>query len=272
MRTAIIVAVCLFLLPALAGAQDETAYEIEHRNYDVGALANYFEDASLQDFGIGGPSNYKRSEREEIEGRTVLEIDAVIEIMRMVVEPESWDALEGAYIASSGEGRILVGTTPAIHAKLGALVDYLTAQLTARIRVECHLLSFDDDAVDRLRSSGALHALERGDLDQQQVAALLVEAAKGDVLHESGSTSAYPSQRVAVRKTTRVHFLHDFDVEIAQAAQVSDPVKRIATEGFLCYVRPSLLNSRGEIGLNVLAQAGLIRKPIEAFRLPPFGG
>ena len=47
MRTAIVVAVCLGLLPALAGAQDESAKKIEHRNYDVGALANYFEDDPL---------------------------------------------------------------------------------------------------------------------------------------------------------------------------------------------------------------------------------
>ncbi|MFB3065300.1 MAG: hypothetical protein ACE10D_02200, partial [Planctomycetota bacterium] len=267
MRTAIIVAVCLGLLPALAGAQDETAQKIEYRSYDVGALANYFEDAPMQDFGIGGPSKYAPREREDIEGRHVLEIDLLIELISSVIEPESWDVLEGAYIASSGEGRILLGTTPAIHGKIGAFVDYLTAQLSTRIRVECHLLSFDDESVDRLRTAGTLNALEGGYLDPQQVAALLTEAAKEGNLHESGSTSAYPSQRVAVRNTTRVHFLHDYDVEIAQAAQVADPITKVATEGFLCYVRPSLLNLRGEIGLNVLAQAGRVRKPIESFRL-----
>ncbi|MFQ5845565.1 MAG: hypothetical protein ACE5JG_11325, partial [Planctomycetota bacterium] len=253
-----------FLFTALV-AQDEPV-QLELQIYDVGALTQEYEDVPLQSFGPGGPSGYAPPEVEESDDAQVASVDLLVETIRMLIEPQSWDSLRGANIEARPNA-LAVWTTPEIQGRITRLLDWLTATLAARIRLEAHWLAFSKQSAERLAASGLLAALARGDLDRRQVAALLDEAVLEGNEHESGSTSAYAGQRVAVRKTTAVAFLKDLDVEIAEGSQIAQPVTETGTEGLRVDVRPFPLAGSDGVGLSVLGRAGRFAQPMPTFEL-----
>ncbi|MCU0725669.1 MAG: hypothetical protein MUE73_07760, partial [Planctomycetes bacterium] len=93
-------------------------------------------------------------------------------------------------------------------------------------------------------------------------------AALGATRLESASVEAWPGVRTVLKVTNRVRYLQDYDVEIAQGANISDPVVDVAEEGLAAEVHAHPTLDGSKILLEVILQSGRFERPMRKVELP----
>jgi hypothetical protein len=247
--------VLLALAASLAAQDPEPAKDRPVlRVYELGALAPMLkrplhgEGASPaeRDFSILGSTHAWEAERES---------DWIEEeqpnLGGMVAELLKSFGHEPSVMPVDGGRALLVRAGEADHRTFARVVEQLRGAGDPPVELDVrHLTLFDRTLDDSARA--ALAAPGRIDAEQLALLARQQDARGG----RRGGTLHAPLGRWAVYRAVRqVRYLPDFDVEIAQAAAVADPVPSIATDGLKVAVRPFLLRD-GRLLLRVIASAG----------------
>ncbi len=117
-----------------------------------------------------------------------------------------------------------------------------------------------------LTSSGGF-SLQYTYLDDTELEAILRAVQKYERINEVTAPSllVYNTQRANLQITTQVAYVKDFDVEIAQASVVADPVVDIIKEGVVLDVRPIVSNDRRFITLELRPTVATLTRPIRSF-------
>ena len=162
------------------------------------------------------PSRFASVQREEPEPNAIFELDAIIELIRSVVEPPTWDEIENVDIQPR-HGALFINQIPRVQRKVAALLDQLRAFTQRQMRVRFVAVPVEKGDL------AMLDAAPR-ELDAAQATQLLAREPLGvaEIVCDSG-------QRLSQRIGRRVSYLQDYDVEIAQEATIGDPIRR---EGF----------------------------------------
>jgi hypothetical protein len=247
----------LVLAAALAAQEPEPRDRPVLRVYDLGGLVAgmrspfYSEtyDHVHRPFSLLGSSHHQESEREgdaltEEEGGYA---DLVAELARAFVGD-----VEGIFEIEAIEGgmRLLVTTREADHKTIARVVEQLRAAGDPPVEVEVRHLSVLDRALgDAARAS--LHA--PGKLTADQLAALARLDPHGG--RQGGMLEIALGRWGVFRAVREMRYLPDFEVEIAQAAAIADPLPAVSADGLKAAIRPFLLRD-GRLALRIVASMG----------------
>ena len=117
-----------------------------------------------------------------------------------------------------------------------------------------------------LTSAGGF-SLQYTYLDDTELEAILRAVQKYERVNEVTAPSllVYNTQRANIQVTNHIAYVKDFDVEIAQASVVADPVVDIVKEGVVLDVRPIVSNDRRFITLELRPTVAVLKRPIRSF-------
>ncbi|MHC4547210.1 MAG: hypothetical protein ACYTEZ_00400 [Planctomycetota bacterium] len=333
--------------------------------YDVKDLVAKISDFPGQEINLV-PSKYQPpEEEEELEPVSPFEVDALIEVIKTTVEPESWDTIEGADIQPKNNV-LVVTTTPEIHQKIGRFLQDLRRNTGLLISLEVRFMvaedrflrdvgvdvrglgdqtggvglpglgtatEFDDSfagspanpsgsplnvipepsSIGTSRVPGAfygdgadgeykgrvenlfdflLNFDERGQatataqagtgfrgansgglsfqhvfLDDTQLEVILRAVEKTERIEEINAPrlTVYDTQRANVSVMTQNSYVQDFDVEIAQAAAIGDPIVQTIRDGIILDVRPIVSADRRFITMELRPTVADLVRPIPTF-------
>ena len=218
------------------------------RIYDVSDLCAPVQDEVMEPTNVF-PSRSKASEIEVPEPRRPYDVDQLIDLMRYTVEPSSWDMLEGADIQPKNN-RLFITTLPRVHDKVARLLASIRKTVRAQVVVEIAAVPVSAEAA-------ALLAGRPRELAPEEAQRLLASSSLGTV-----RIVCSEGQQVVQRSGRRRSYLQDFEVEIAQAASIGDPIRKSLFDGFAAEVRPCL--DRGGQGavLHLRIERTRVREPI----------
>ena len=201
--------------------------------YEVADLVRTYQDTRLVETNVI-PSKYQPPEMEEApEPSSVFEIDQLVEMIQMAVEPASWDEIVGSEIQVNFS-RLFVKTLPRIHRRIERMLDWCRKHKDRYIEV-------DVVAVPVAAGDLALLASRPRELDADQAERLLSRKPLGTI-HISG----FDGQMLSQEHGRKIAYLQDYDVEIAEGAKVGDPIGQKIFEGFAAEVQPCLdLGAKG---------------------------
>lgn len=117
-----------------------------------------------------------------------------------------------------------------------------------------------------LTNSGGF-ALQWTYLDDTQLEAILRATQKYERVNTVTAPSllVYNTQRSNLQISNQVTYVKDFDVEIAQAAVIADPVVDVIEEGVTLDVRPIVSNDRRFVTLELRPTVATLMRPIRTF-------
>jgi len=93
-----------------------------------------------------------------------------------------------------------------------------------------------------------------------------VEKSKRSEIVTEPKLMVYNTSRANLTVANQVSYVGDFDVEIAQAAAIADPIVRVAQDGVFLDVRPTVSADRRYITLDVRPTVATLRRPIPTFQ------
>jgi len=111
----------------------QRAQQMERRIYDVAAFPTEVERQLLTPSNLEAAAAGTELVREETEPRW--EVDALVEVLRVTCEPESWETLEGAEIRIAND-RMFVNTLPRVHEAVGKTLKLAHVAVATRFAVE----------------------------------------------------------------------------------------------------------------------------------------
>ena len=220
------------------------------RIYDVGDLV--FQPGAPEPWAGPNltPSKYKPPELPECsEPRSPFDVDWIVEMVRQVVEPETWDTIESAEIAVKNT-RLFVNTIPRVQNKIPALLAALRRSASRELFVEVFSVPVEsgDDAL-LLNRPRELTDAEAGRL-------LAREALGGAVVH------CLSGERLSQRAGQAISYLQDYDVEIAQEATIGDPIRQTVFAGTTVTVAAHLDESARGARLDLALDRTAVQKPV----------
>jgi len=196
------------------------------------------------------PSKFNPPEQAELdEPNSPFEVDWMIEIIRQLIEPATWDTIEYADIQPK-TGRLFINTIPRVHKKIEAFLGTLRTLADRQLRVELFAVPVDE-------KDAAIFASRTRELSSQEAERLLSRPSMGalELVCRSNLTLA---QRVG----RNVGYLQDYDVEIAQEATIGDPISRHAFSGMAVELRAMLDEGGKGVRLDLQLDRTLVREPI----------
>ncbi|MHC4939543.1 MAG: hypothetical protein ACYTHK_11285 [Planctomycetota bacterium] len=196
------------------------------------------------------PSKYQpREPREESEPVAPFEIDFLIDVMRQVVEPETWEAIEGAELQVRSN-RLFVTNIPRVQNKIPAFLDALRGAANRHLRVEVTAVPIEDGDVELLASRPR-------ELTDAEAEKLLAREPLGaaTLLCRSG-------QQVTQRSGREVSYMQDYDVEIAQEATIGDPIAQTVLDGVSIWMSAFLDDSANGVRLDLRMDRTALEHPI----------
>lgn len=104
-------------------------------------------------------------------------------------------------------------------------------------------------------------------LDDTQLEAILRAVQKYERINTVTAPTlvVYNTQRANLQVTNQIAYVKDFDVEIAQAAVIADPIVDTVTEGVVLDVRPIVSNDRRFVTLELRPTVATLVRPIRTF-------
>ena len=78
--------------------------------------------------------------------------------------------------------------------------------------------------------------------------------------------TAYNGQRANVTVLNQVSYISDFDVEIAQASQIGDPIVQTLRDGVILDLRPVVSSDRRFITMELRPTVAILTRPIATFQ------
>lgn len=194
------------------------------RTYDVADLCTEIRDHGqpLEDLT---PSKVQRPEADEDpESLPLFHVDSLIEMIRVGVEPQSWE-MEGADIQPRN-GRLFVRTIPRVHGKIERLLKWCRACIDRRVSVEVAVVRVGEGDATLLSGALELTAEEAQRLSQDALGAVTL--------------AGWDGQRIGGRAGREVSYVQDYDVEVAERAVVGDPVRSTVFAGCTAEVQVCL--------------------------------
>ncbi len=247
MKTAAFVLVLLLLVGTAAGQ----GVELELKLYDVSTITEKRVHTHGVFLGHRSSGGFGFGFGEEIEKPApggFLEVDAIADIIRETVEPASWDS--GGDVMGMEGGILAVKNRPAVHAMVRKMIADLAAAASQRIGFSVEVYELGSDKYPDHLPDPKLEALK--------VAGVLIGSASGE---------AWPGISTAVQVTNRVRFVRDYDVEIAQGSNISDPIVDFGLEGIVLELlaRPTLDGNR--LLIDAIVQQGRFDRPFREVEL-----
>jgi len=163
---------------------------------------------------------------------------------------------------SRGREHLLVRATPAEHQIFDKALSLLRRAAGRPLELELRHLTIAAAAARDPATRAALEQASSGSLDAPGLARL----AAADV-HQRARTIAVRAplgEWTSIRAVRKRRYLSTYNVEIAQAAAIAEPVPLAVAEGLKAMVRPFLLRS-GRILLRVVASAGDLDPELRSF-------
>lgn len=112
-------------------------------------------------------------------------------------------------------------------------------------------LSFQGTLIDDTQLEVILRAVEKSDRSTVVLAPKL---------------TAYAGQRANISVLNQVSYISDFDVEIAQAAQIGDPIVQTLRDGVILDLRPVVTADRRFITMELRPTIAILTRPIATFQ------
>ncbi len=105
-------------------------------------------------------------------------------------------------------------------------------------------------------------------IDDTQLEVILraVEKSSRNTLVVAPRLTAYNGQRANVTVLNQISYISDFDVEIAQAAQIGDPIVQTLRDGVILDLRPVVSSDRRFITMELRPTIALLQRPIATFQ------
>jgi hypothetical protein len=241
----------VIVLSALAAAQE--AERPVFKVYDLGPLApaagaRFLErpDGYHAEFSVLGNTHASLTREEDwLDPARETHASMVLELLTAFAP-----ALEITAQELNDKRQLLVGTTEAGHRILARIIGQLRAAADPPVEIDVRHLVLDGRALDDA-GRAALEALARGAAEPPAALARLDRHGG-----RRGGTLVAPVGTWAVYRAVReIRYVPDYDVEIAQAASIADPIAAVATDGVKAAVRPFLLRD-GRVLLRIVASAG----------------
>jgi hypothetical protein len=257
------------LKAALAEAEDRPERQpirFELRIYDIRDLTHSIRDYPGESINLipSGGFGFGFGEDLEVEPMPFYQGDAIADMVRDNIVPASWDELRSVDVQYRMSGLLLVRHTPAVHEMIADMLAKLRARAAAQITMRVRLVRTADAVLRRILGDGSPFVLDDGG-EARLVAA--VEQGTADVVYE-GSISCTNTQMVALRDWVQVSYVQDYDVEIAQASGIPDPIVQTLLDGSVIELRPVVAGDGNLVILQVKAEHSRLVRPIEALKLP----
>jgi type II secretory pathway component GspD/PulD (secretin) len=112
-------------------------------------------------------------------------------------------------------------------------------------------LSFQGTLIDDTQLEVILRAVEKSDRSTEVIAPRL---------------TAYNGQRANVTVLNQLSYISDFDVEIAQASQIGDPIVQTLRDGVILDLRPVITADRRFITMELRPTVAILQRPIATFQ------
>ncbi|MCU0724631.1 MAG: hypothetical protein MUE73_02405 [Planctomycetes bacterium] len=100
---------------------------------------------------------------------------------------------------------------------------------------------------------------------QLQVVLRAVEKSTRATIVTAPKLTAYNHSRANITVLNQVSYIQDFDVEIAQAAQIGDPIVQTLRDGVILDVTPIVSADRRYVTLELRPTVALLKRPIQTF-------
>jgi hypothetical protein len=218
------------------------------KTYEVGDLCAPIYDENLE------PSNlfvagYATPERVDPEPCRPAEVDVIVELLRVLVAPESWDTIEGADVQVRGS-RLLITTIGAVHAQIPILLNQLRSYIAVQVAVEVV-------AVPAPAEVAALLASRPRELTREETARLQALEPLGSV-----HLVCFDGQQVVQRNGLTRTYLADYKGKIAQKASLGSPFRAEVFSGCAVQVRGCLDRSGEGAILNCWFERTAVGEPV----------
>jgi hypothetical protein len=168
--------------------------------------------------------------------------------------------------ASLSGGLLKMRTTPDVHEKVANFLHQLRRLHRRAVQVSFHFLHVNHSLMGDLIESGKLAA---GALTPAQLK--LIKKGLADKRATSvkrASLIAFNAQKVNASAVKQKTYICDFDVEVAQGAQIGDPIVASVREGMVVEVTPVVFADTGHILLDLRTAVAKVLEPIQAFETP----
>ena len=220
--------------------------QIVLRGYDVAELCTTLRE-HIQPLEDLEPSKYQPPEAEmDPEPRPLLfEVDMLIELIKMGVEPQSWE-MEGADIRPRN-GRLLVRTIPRVHGKIERLLKWCRACADRRVSVEVAVVRVGEGDTALLSGALELSAEEVQRLSQDPLGAVTL--------------AGFDSALCGGRAGREISYVEDYNVKLAEKAVIGDPIRGTVFAGTSAEVRVCLDDGNGAI-LHCQLELSRVLEPI----------
>jgi len=216
------------------------------RTYDVADLCTGIEDHPQPPENLR-PSQYEPPEETEpAEPLRMFEVDQLIELIRVGVEPQSWDLIEGADIQPKND-RLFVRTTARIHGKIAKMLAWCRANMDRRVSVDVAVVPVAEGDVALLSAAPELTADEAERLLAQPLGAVTLAGWDGQVLGGAAGRD--------------IEYVQDFDVETAEGSAIGDPIRSSVFAGCSAQVQACLDDGKGAI-LHCRLELSRVAEPI----------
>lgn len=225
----------------------QQAPRLETRTYDIGALTDPIEMAQLPSWRL--PLDFALQPNDdggtEIEPLDLFDF-AVPDLIRANTSEESWGEPGVKIVGIDGGRALMITQTPEILAEIDDLLAELTEDLRQAIDLEVLIVETNQGGAASLfansgiLSSTAFESLRGGkDLGLRVVGSL--------------SGTAISHQSILLRDVRAVSFVGDYEVEVAQSAQIADPRASRVIVGNQIQLRPILFGD-GRVCVRVAAE------------------
>ena len=238
--------VLVLVLSALGAGAYADEGDLALRTYDISAMTA----VRIPRIGprLGStPSGHQNPETELREPHQFLQPDQLVDVIREMVEPESWDE-EGASIEAR-YSRLFIRNQVHVLTKVEKVLETLSQEASRRVRFEV--------SVWRMDWAEGLAELAGKEFVPPENAEHL----------ESGSVETYPGVSTSFKVTRRHRILKDFDVEIAEKSAIADPIVEAADEGLVIDLVPHPTMDGGRVVVETLVRRGEFEQPIPQLTL-----
>jgi type II secretory pathway component GspD/PulD (secretin) len=126
---------------------------------------------------------------------------------------------------------------------------------------------FDRGLGSVLKSTGGF-SLQYCLLDDAEVNIIFhaVSKSRRATLLNAPKLTAFNTQRANITMVNQISYVRDYDVEVAQAAAIADPIMGVIQDGLVLDVRPTVSNDRKYITLELRPCVATLVRPLPTFR------
>jgi len=114
-------------------------------------------------------------------------------------------------------------------------------------------------------SGGASFSATYLDDIQAEVVLRAVQKSTRSTLVVAPKITAYNGARANITVLNQVSYIQDFDVEIAQAAQIGDPIVQTLRDGVILDITPIVSSDRKYVTLELRPTVAILKRPIATF-------